>query len=77
MDSANRIVPDDEEGKTIEIDQFAMGNLAGFQMALDDLHANGFKGFTMHEKVWIKCVEIQPAMDSSRSPMPMFELVIE
>jgi hypothetical protein len=77
VDASNRIVPDDEEGRTVEIDQFAMGNLSGFQMALDDMLANGYTGFKLHDRVWIKCVEIQPAMDSTRSPMPMFELAVE
>ena len=78
VDEFNRVVPEDEEGaKVIEIDQFAMGNLAGFVMALDDMKANGFTGFKLHDRVWIKCVGEQPATSAGYSPMAMFELDIE
>src|SRR5271169_164554 len=46
VDEAGRVVPEGEEGsKPRDIDQFSMGALAGFQIALDDMTANGWKDF--------------------------------
>lgn len=78
VDDAGRVVPEGEEGsKTREIDQFAMGALAGFEMALDDMKANGWKGFQLHDKVWIKCEEEQEASQPGYSPMLMFTVTVE
>lgn len=78
VDDAGKLVPDGEQGGHIrEIDQFAIGALAGFTMALDDMKANGWKGFKLHDKVWIKCTEIQEAQQQGFSPMLMFEVNVE
>jgi hypothetical protein len=77
VDDANRIVPDDEASKTIEIDSFAIGALAGFEMALDDMRGQGFKQFAIHDRVWIKCVGMQEPTSPNFSPMPLFEVVVE
>jgi hypothetical protein len=73
-----KVVPKGTEGaEARKLDQFAMGALAGYQMALDDLKAQGWKGFQLHDRVWIKCVELQPATQRGYSDMPMFEITIE
>ena len=76
VDENNHIISHDAPGKDIEIDQFAIGALAGIQMAIDDLKANGFTGFKLHDRVWFKCVEIQEAQPG-QNPMPFFEITVE
>ena len=76
VDENNRVVPEGEHVKVSEIDQFAIGSLAGFQMAMDDMKANGFKGFAIHDRVWIKCVGFQEPLPG-QSPMALFELAVE
>jgi hypothetical protein len=51
--------------------------MAGFQMALDDMTAQGWKGFILHDRVWIKCTELQEPSQPGYSPMLMFEVSIE
>jgi|SRR5260370_1198047 len=78
VDDNNRLVPEGTEGsKSRDIDQFSIGALAGFGMALDDMKANGWKGFQLHDKVWIKCTEQQEATQQGYSPMLMFEVTVE
>ena len=78
VDEAGRVVPEDTpEAKSRDIDQFAMGALAGFEMAMDDMKANGWKGFQLHDKVWIKCTEMQDATQPGYAPMLMFEVTVE
>lgn len=77
VDDANRVVPEADAVKVSEIDQFAIGSLAGFEMACDDMKANGWKGFALHDRVWIKCVGVQEATSAGYSPMLMFEISIE
>ena len=78
VDDAGRVVePSFEGAKERTVDQFAVGSMAGFTMALDDMKANGWKGFALHDRVWIKCVEIQPASQPGYSDMPMFEVEVE
>ena len=77
VDESNRVIPEDEPGKDIEIEQFAMGALAGFEMALDDMRANGWKGFAIHDRITIRCVEVQPANQPGYSEMALFEVNAE
>ena len=70
-------MPQEDGGVKKSVDAFAMGALAGWEMAMDDLRANGWKGFDLHDRVWIKCTELQPASQANYSDMPMFDVMVE
>lgn len=57
--------------------RFSIPPLAGFDMAYQDLKANGFDGFKYGDKVLIECTEIQPASSKDQSPMPMFTINVD
>lgn len=69
-----------ENGKEMPIDKFAIGNLAGFDMALQVAMSKApwFKGFQMRDRVKISCIGIQKAQENSgNSDMPEFEIAVE
>jgi hypothetical protein len=59
------------------ITRFAMPPLAGFDMAYQDLVANGFDTFRHGDRVVIRCVGIQKSTNREFSDMPMFELSVD
>lgn len=68
-------VPDGQEVRTLT--RFSMGNLTGYEMALQDLKAKGVEQFRYQDRVEIHCTEVQPASQPDQSPMPMFEVSLE
>lgn len=60
-----------------KITRFAMPPLAGFEMAVQDLKANGFDGFRLHDACIIKCVGIQKSTQRDFSDMPLFEISVD
>jgi hypothetical protein len=65
-----------ESKETRTITRFGIPNLAGFDMALQDLQSSGFKGLTQNDRVVIECVDIQEAKEFGFSDMPMFEISV-
>jgi hypothetical protein len=69
--------PDDgTKGTDRQITRFAIPPLAGFGMAIQDLQANGYRGFAFGDRVTIECTDVEPAIDLNRSPMPMFSISV-
>lgn len=77
VDDSGRVMSQEDGGTAKEIDQFAMGGLAGFLMALDDMTAQGWKGFELHDQVWIKCTGEQPATQAGYSAMLLFSVEVQ
>lgn len=68
---------DDAKGEMRQATRFALPSLAGFDMAYQDMQANGFPGFRFGDRVLIECTEIQEAKDFGFSDMPMFNLSVD
>lgn len=66
---------DDPAGK--KITRFAMPPLAGFDMAYQDMRANGFDGFRYGDRVRILVTEIQKAQEFGFSDMAMFQISVD
>lgn len=60
-----------------KITRFAMPPLAGFDMAYQDMIANGFDGFRHGDKCLIQCVGIQKATSADYSDMPLFDISVD
>src|SRR5271157_3991230 len=54
------------------ITRFAMPPLAGFDMAYQDMIANGFDGFRHGDRCKIQCVGVEKSNDPNFSDMPKF-----
>lgn len=68
----------DLSGQPTEIDHFSIGNLTGFEMAVDVLKtSDGFGDFKMKDRVQIECVGLRESTGLGKSPMPEFELSVE
>lgn len=70
----------DVESPVVKIDKFAIGNLAGIQMALDvcRLKSRGwFEEFQLHDRVSIECTGIVANYDPHQNDMPEFTIVVE
>jgi hypothetical protein len=68
---------DNISGNDKQITRFALPPLAGFDMAVQDLHSAGFPGFKFGDKCIIRCTEIQPGKEFGISDMPMFEISVD
>lgn len=68
-------VAGDAEGRPIT--RFAMPPLAGFDMAYQDLVANGLDRFQHGDRCIIRCVGVQKATNSDFSDMPQFEISVD
>jgi hypothetical protein len=65
------------KGKEVQADKFGMGALTGFEMALDDMRAQGFPGFRVGNKVTIECTGVAPSSDPRLSDMLEFAVDVE
>lgn len=74
LDSRGRI---SVEGKKQSITRVAIGNLTGFEMALESLKESGFTGFRFGDTVTIECTDVQEASEQGRSAMPKFTVLVE
>ena len=72
---ASPCLSDDTDARRIT--RFAMPPLSGFDMAMQDLKANGFDGFRLHDRCIIKCVGKQKASEIGFSDMPLFEISVD
>jgi hypothetical protein len=66
----------DANGTLEKCDKFAMGALAGWEMALELLRDQGFRGFQVGDYVTILCTGIQQSSDREMSDSPNFEVWI-
>jgi hypothetical protein len=66
----------DANGIPEKCDKFAMGALAGWEMALELLRDQGFRGFQVGDYVTILCTGIQQSSDREMSDSPNFEVWI-
>lgn len=63
-------------GKPTKLEKFAVGNLSGIDMAIQDLKTQGFDFFRTSDYVTFECTEIQPALKFGNSDMPLFTVSI-
>ena len=73
LSSEGKFSPD---GKLTKLDKFAVGNLAGVEMAIQDCKDQGFDFFRNSDYVTFLCTEIQPSTQPGFSDMPLFRIVI-
>lgn len=66
----------DPSGKPTKLEKFAVGNLSGIDMAIQDCKSQGFDFFRPSDYVTFECTEIQPAMQQGRADMPLFKVEI-
>lgn len=69
-------------GEERTLTRFSIPNLQGFEMAYQDLKANGFDSFRYGDKVLIECVEIEKAEpakpgEQQQSDMPLFTISVD
>lgn len=70
--------PDDNtQGVDKQIKRFALPPLAGFDMAVQDMEANGFPGLRQGDRCVIECVGIQKADNPNYSDMPEFSISVD
>ncbi len=70
--------PDDNaHGVDKTLTRFAMPPLAGFDMAVQDLEANGFPGFRQGDRCVITCIGIQKGTTVGFSDMPEFTISVD
>jgi hypothetical protein len=70
--------PDDgTKGQDKQLTRFAMPPLAGFDMAVQDMEANGFPGFKQGDRVLISCIGVQKATNANFSDMPEFDISVD
>lgn len=67
---------DQANGVDKQITRFAIPPLAGFDMAVQDLHTAGFSGFRFGDRCIIRCVGTQPGV-GGYSDMPLFEISVD
>jgi hypothetical protein len=63
--------------KTTTIDRFSIGGLAGIEVALNDLRAQGFTGFQARDRMTVTCVGIHQSEEYGMSDSPDFELKLD
>jgi hypothetical protein len=66
----------DPNGKPTKLEKFAVGNLSGIDMAIQDLKTQGFDFFRTSDYVTFECTDVQPSMKSGFSDMPLFSVSI-
>jgi hypothetical protein len=73
------IKADESHPDARKITRFALPNLSGFDMAVQDLKtgAPGFGDFRFGDRCIIRCVEIREAKEFGFSDMPMFNIVVD
>lgn len=68
---------DDAKGQDHQVTRFSLPPLAGFDMAIQDMMANGFDGLRFGDRVLIECTEIEPAKKFGHSDMPIFDISVD
>lgn len=63
-------------GKPTKLEKFAVGQMAGIEMAIQDLKTQGFDFFRMTDYVTFECVDVQPPTQAGFSEMPLFSVSI-
>lgn len=59
-------------GKMTKLEKFAVGQMAGIEMAIQDLKTQGFDFFRTTDYVTFECTDIQQATQAGFSDMPLF-----
>lgn len=68
---------DDVKGQDKTVTRFSLPPLAGFDMALQDMIANGFPGLRFGDRMIITVTEIEPAKKYGHSDMPIFDISVD